>query len=189
MTSIAALVVGGSPEPWEAMGFAKLSSEGSRTLFSLVDVELVVDSAMEPGSMDWVLADQPFSGPAGTIGCLGVDHVVLRTNNLDETCDEVTRLTGAPRKRVRDAGNGVMQGFHRVGSVIIEVVAGGAPVEKPALWGFVVNVVDLDAVCNHVGPDVIGQPKNAVQPGRRIATARATAGLGIPFALMDTANK
>ena len=143
MTSIAALVVGGPPEPWEAMGFAKLSSEGSRALFSLVDVELVVDSAIEPGTMDWVLADEPFSGPAGTIGCLGVD----------------------------------------------QVVAGGAPVEKPALWGFVVNVVDLDAVCNHVGPDVVGQPKNAVQRGRRIATARATAGLGIPFALMDTTNK
>ena len=110
MTSIAALVVGGPPEPWEAMGFAKLSSEGSRALFSLVDVELVVDSAIDPGTMDWVLADEPFSGPAGTIGCLGVDHVVLRTNNLDETCDEVTRLTGAPRKRVRDAGGSPARG-------------------------------------------------------------------------------
>ena len=106
-----------------------------------------------------------------------------------ELCRAIVERMGLPRKRVRDAGNGVMQGFHRVGSVIIEVVAGGAPVEQPALWGFVVNVVDLDAVCNHVGPDVVGQPKNAVQPGRRIATARATAGLGIPFALMDTANK
>jgi hypothetical protein len=32
----------------------------------------------------------------------------------------------------------------------------------------------------------MGQPKNAVQQGRRIATARAMAGLGVPFALMDT---
>ena len=188
MTSIAALVVGGSPEPWEALGFAKLSSEGSRALFSLVDVELVVDSDRETGSVDWVLADLPFAGPPGAIGCLGVDHVVLRTNDLDESCAEVTRLTGAPRKRVRDAGNGVMQGFHRVGSVIVEVVAGGAHVESPHLWGFVVNVANLDAVCNHAGPDVIGAPKSAVQPGRRIATARTTAGLGIPFALMDSIN-
>jgi hypothetical protein len=188
MTSIAALVVGGSPEPWDAMGFAKLSTERSRTLFSLSDVQLIVDSSHEPGMLDWALADEPFSGPAGAIGCLGVDHVVLRTNDLDETSAEVARLTGAPRKRVRDAGNGVTQGFHRVGSVVVEVVAGGAQVEKTALWGFVVNVADLDAVCNHVGPDVVGQPKNAVQPGRRIATARTTAGLGVPFALMDVAK-
>lgn len=188
MTSIAALVVGGSPEPWEALGFAKLSSEGSRTLFSLVDVQLVVDADREAGTLEWVLADEPFHGEPGRIGCLGVDHVVWRTNDLDATCDEVARLTGVPRKRVRDAGNGVMQGFHRVGSVVVEVVAGGAPVDEPHLWGFVVNVANLDAVCNHVGPDVIGQPKSAVQPGRRIATARATAGLGLPFALMDTAG-
>ena len=186
MTSIAALVVGGSPDPWESLGFAKLSSEGSRTLFSLSDVQLIVDSSHQPGMVDWVLADAPFAGPSGPIGCIGVDHVVWRTNDLDATCDDITRLTGAPRKRVRDAGNGVTQGFHRAGSVIIEVVAGGAPVEVPALWGFVVNVADLNAVCNHVGPDVMGQPKNAVQQGRRIATARAMAGLGVPFALMDT---
>lgn len=185
MTSIAALVVGGLPDPWESLGFAKLSAEGERTLFSLADVCLVVDSSSPPGMVAWQLADEAFAGPAGGIGCVGVDHVVWRTDNLDETCDEITRLTGAPRKRVRDAGNGVMQGFHRVGSVVVEVVAGGQPAGTPHLWGFVVNVADLDAVCAYAGPDVIGPPKQAVQPGRRIATARSTAGLGVPFALMD----
>jgi len=185
MTSIAALVVGGFPTPWEALGFAKLSTGATRTSFSLSDVELIVDSDREPGTVDWVLADAPFTGPSGTIGCLGVDHVVWRTNDLDATCAEVTRLTGAPRKRVRDAGNDVTQGFHRVDNVIVEVVAGGPSVESPHLWGFVVNVADLDAVCNFAGPDVIGAPKPATQVGRRIATARSAAGLGVPFALMD----
>jgi len=186
MTSIAALVVGGAPEPWESLGFAKLSTEGPRTLFSLVDAMLIVDSSREPGMVDWQLADSPFSGPSGKIGCLGVDHVVWRTDDLDATCNEITRLTGAPRKRVRDAGNGVVQGFHRVGRMVVEVVAGGAPAGEPHLWGFVVNVADLDAVCAFAGPDVVGTPKTAVQPGRRIATARSAAGLGVPFALMDT---
>jgi hypothetical protein len=185
MTSIAELVVGGAPEPWESLGFAKLSSEGSRTLFSLADVALIVDTSHDPGMVDWNLDDAPFTGPAGRIGCLGVDHVVWRTDDLDATCTEVTRLTGAPRKRIREAGNGVVQGFHRVGSVVVEVVAGGQHVGKPFLWGFVVNVADLDAVCAYAGPDVVGPPKAAVQPGRRIATARSTAGLGVPFALMD----
>lgn len=185
MTSIAALVVGGSPDPWEALGFAQLSSEGERTSFSLVDVELVVDTSLEAGSVDWRLSDTAFAGPAGAIGCLGVDHVVWRTNDLDATCDEITRLTGAPRKRVRDAGGGVTQGFHRVDNVIVEVVVGGAEVVAPHVWGFVVNVADLDAVCTFAGPDVIGAPKPATQVGRRIATARSLAGLGVPFALMD----
>lgn len=185
MTSIAALVVGGAPEPWESLGFAKLSSEGSRTLFSLTDVMLIVDASNEPGMVAWQLADEPFDGPRGDIGCLGVDHVVWRTDDLEATCADITRLTGAPLKRVREAGNGIVQGFHRVGSVVVEVVAGGAPAGTPFLWGFVVNVTDLDAVCGFAGPDVLGPPKAAVQPGRRIATARSTAGLGVPFALMD----
>jgi|LakMenEpi03Aug12_release.lakeMendotaPanAssembly.Ray.scaffolds.fasta_scaffold169678_3 hypothetical protein len=185
MTSIAALVVGGSPDPWEALGFAKLSSEGARTSFSLADVELVVDTSLAAGSVDWRLADSAFHGPAGNIGCLGVDHVVWRTNDLDATCEEITRLTGAPRKRVRDAGGGVLQGFHRVDNVVVEVVVGGTDIAAPHMWGFVVNVADLDAVCAFAGPDVIGVPKPATQVGRRIATARSMAGLGVPFALMD----
>jgi hypothetical protein len=185
MTSIVALVVGGAPEPWESLGFAKLSTEGKRTLFSLTDVQLIVDSSIQLGLVEWLLADEPFAGPRGSIGCLGVDHVVWRTNDLDATCDEVTRLTGAPRKRVRDAGNGMVQGFHRVDNVVVEVVAGGEAVVDPHLWGFVVNVADLDAVCAFAGPDVIGAPKAATQEGRRIATARSGAGLGVPFALMD----
>jgi len=185
MTSIAALMVGGAPEPWESLGFAKLSTEGTRTLFSLSDVLLIVDTSRRVGSVGWQLADQPFAGPPGTIGCLGVDHVVWRTNDLESTCAEVTRLTGAPCKRVRDAGNGVSQGFHRVDNIIVEVVAGGGVVDQPHLWGFVVNVTDLDGVCGFAGPEVIGAPKPATQRGRRIATARSGAGLGVPFALMD----
>lgn len=66
MTSIVALVVGGTPEPWESLGFAKLSTEGTRTLFSLVDVQLVVDTSREVGSVDWQLGEEPFAGPQET---------------------------------------------------------------------------------------------------------------------------
>ncbi|MFM7962382.1 MAG: hypothetical protein ACKPBF_00195, partial [Actinomycetota bacterium] len=52
-------------------------------------------------------------------------------------------------------------------------------------WGFVVTVADLDAAIAHLGPDVIGAAKPAVQPGRRIATVRSGAGLGVPLALMS----
>lgn len=202
MTTIAELVVGGLPDPWESFGFAKLSSEGSRTLFSLADVALVVDSGLEPGMVGWTLAGSPhrhdsidgiatahradgFTGEAGRVGCLGVDHVVIRTDDLDRTCAEITSATGAEVRRVRDAGGGVTQAFHKLGTVVVEVVSGGDGVPAPHLWGFVVNVADLDAVADWAGPDVVGAPKAATQPGRRIATARSGAGLGVPFAVMD----
>jgi hypothetical protein len=49
----------------------------------------------------------------------------------------------------------------------------------------VVVVDQLDEAAAHLGPDVIGAPKSAVQPGRRIATVRSGAGLGVPLALMS----
>ncbi len=42
----------------------------------------------------------------------------------------------------------------------------------------------LDEVCERMGTDLIGTPIDAVQPGRRIATVREEAGLGLPLALM-----
>jgi hypothetical protein len=205
MTTIAELVVGGLPDPWESFGFAKLSQEGSRALFSLADVALVVDSTLEPGVVSWTLAGSPtsaafidgittshvtdnFHGDAGRVGCLGVDHVVIRTDDLDRTCMAITEATGAEVRRVRDAGGGVTQAFHKLGAVVVEVVAGGDQVATPHLWGFVINVADLDAIATWAGPDVVGTPKPATQPGRRIATARSGAGLGVPFALMDVVS-
>jgi hypothetical protein len=43
----------------------------------------------------------------------------------------------------------------------------------------------LAAACTSLGADVTGEARDAVQPGRRIATLRSSAGLGIPVALMS----
>ena len=117
---------------------------------------------------------------------LGVDHVVVMTGALERTCAAITEVTGDPLRRIRDAGRGVRQGFHRPGNVIIEVV------ERPdldahdpaSLWGLVLVVRDLDQTVAWLGPDVVGSPRDAVQPGRRIASIRSDAGLGVPVALM-----
>jgi hypothetical protein len=89
-------------------------------------------------------------------------------------------------KRIRDAGGGVRQGFHRCGRVIIEVV------QRPdidaetsaSIWGLVLNVRDLDQSIDWLGPDVISAARPAVQAGRRIATIKREAGLGVALALM-----
>jgi hypothetical protein len=79
------------------------------------------------------------------------------------------------------------QGFHRIGSggLIVELVERPEIPDGPAVfWGLVVNVDDLDVACAVIGPDLVSAPKDAVQPGRRIATVRTEAGLGLPVALM-----
>jgi len=203
MSLITALVVGGSPEPWEAFGFHLLSATSSESRFSLGNVVLVVNSTQPAGMVSWEMTEvdtETIDGvltvrgandlelplEPGNVGCLGVDHVVVRTNSLDVTCAAMTAATGAPVKRIRDAGSGMQQAFHKLGSVVVEVVSAKEQVEKTHLWGFVANVSDVDALSAFLGPDILGAPKPATQPGRRIASARSGAALGVPFAVMDT---
>ena len=116
-----------------------------------------------------------------------LDHVVVTTPSLERTCGAIETATGEPLKRVRDAGPGVRQGFHRLGEVIVEVVErADLPAEAPAeFWGLVlVAGDDLLDLCDSLGPDVVGLPKPAVQKGRFIATVRGELGLGLPVALM-----
>ena len=47
-------------------------------------------------------------------------------------------------------------------------------------------VSDLDALAERLGDD-LGTPRDAVQSGRRIATLRESAGLGVPVAFMTPA--
>ncbi len=170
---------------------------------SLVDPSLVEPSLVEHGLVGWGLVDSataatdidglrtthvdPVDGPPSEhpLGIAGFDHVVINTSSLERTCGAIEAATGAPLKRVRDAGPGIRQGFHRLGEVVVEVVESPrVTVQVAGFWGFVWNVHDLHDVCDRLGPDVISLPKAAVQPGRFIATVRAEVGLGLPLALM-----
>jgi hypothetical protein len=112
------------------------------------------------------------------------DHLVVMTSSLERTCGAIEAATGEPLKRIREAGP-IRQGFHRLGGLIVEVVeTAQVTADHASFWGFVLIVDDLHAVCGELGPDVISVPKQAVQPGRWIATFRSSAGLGLPTALM-----
>jgi hypothetical protein len=123
--------------------------------------------------------------PEHALGVLGFDHLVVMTSSLERTCGAIEAATGAPLKRVREAGS-VRQGFHRLGEVIVEVVE-SAQVTAPiaSFWGFVWNLADLHEACATLGPEVVSLPKPAVQPGRFIATVRSSAGLRLPLAVMS----
>ncbi|WP_420452839.1 VOC family protein [Ilumatobacter sp.] len=120
------------------------------------------------------------------IAASGLDHVVVTTDDLERTSRAVESSTGCELKRIREVG-AMRQGFHRIGrgGLIVELVERAEHPEGPArFWGVVLNVDDLDAACARLGDDRISAPKDAVQPGRRIATVRADVGLGLPVALM-----
>lgn len=51
-------------------------------------------------------------------------------------------------------------------------------------WGLALVAPDLDATVAELGGDRVGEARAAVQPGRRIATLRRSAGLSAPVALM-----
>lgn len=150
-----------------------------------------IDAAIDGEAIDGGLATSVVgaTGPmfaAHDLAASGLDHVVVMTHDLDRTTGAIASATGCELKRVREVGS-MRQGFHRIGSggLIVEVVERPEVAEGPAsFWGIVINVDDLDAACERIGTDLISAPKDAVQPGRRIATVRSEVGLGLPVALM-----
>ncbi|HEX4905091.1 MAG TPA: hypothetical protein VFU93_06550 [Acidimicrobiales bacterium] len=115
-------------------------------------------------------------------GSTQLDHVVVSSPDSSRTTAALEAV-GLPAKRTRDIGKGMQQVFFRAGEVIIELVG---PVEPkgdgPAgFYGLAINVEDLDATKASLG-ERLTDPKDAVQPGRRIATLK-TRDLGISTAI------
>ncbi len=142
-----------------------------------VDIDGLATEIVEPPAP--MYAEHP-------VGASGLDHLVVTTADLERTSGAIAEITGCELKRIRELGT-MRQGFHRIGrgGLIVELVERPDLPEGPAeFWGLVLIVEDLDAACDLIGEDRISPPKDAVQPGRRIATVRSEVGLGLPVALM-----
>jgi hypothetical protein len=73
--------------------------------------------------------------------------------------------------------------------VILEVVEHARVEPGPArFWGITFAVGDLDEAARTLG-DRLGSIRDAVQPGRRIATIRREAELGLPVALISAEDR
>lgn len=200
MNRLVALHVGGALSPWQAIG---LKFDASTC--PLADVDLIV-SGETPGLHAWTLdvgRDETLeidgilthlvsgSSPSRTTSLIGdqriigLDHVVVNTDDIDRTTNAITAALGLEVRRERQLGNGAVQRFHKLENTIIEVVA-GPHVKEPgaSLWGMVASVDDLFDLAEGLGEDVTSPPKKATQPGRFISTVRGSVGLGVPFALM-----
>jgi hypothetical protein len=202
--SIAELVVGGAPCPWRELGF---TVEGGRMIVGGVTVRL--DAAPARGLVAWRvrglraadldglptgLDDGPAPDPAPPSthpnSAMAIDHVVVATPDLERTAGALA-AAGLEQRRRREAGSRgrpVVQAFYRLGEVVLEVVGSSeAPAGPARFWGMVFTVADLDACAAALG-ERLGAIRDAVQPGRRIATVRPQAGLGVPVALMSPPN-
>jgi len=139
----------------------------------------------DSGIVDWTLADETQGRPttAHANGVTEIDHVVMLTPSLDRTIDDLEGK-GIELRRIREGETGMgtyRQAFFRVGRPVLEVVEADDPVR---LWGITFTTADIDAAADLLG-DSLGRVKDAVQPGRRIATVRKEAGLGVPVALIS----
>jgi hypothetical protein len=195
---LAALQIADPSEAWAALGFT-VSADG---VVVLGGVELWLDASGR-GITGWTLRRISLyhdvdglptgvttdPGPAGTghaNGAMGLDHVVVTTPDFDRTAAALEDA-GIPLRRVRDAG--FRQGFRRLGPAILEIVeAPSMPAGPARFWGLVVVVADLVGLRARLGgrgPSLLGEIRDAVQPGRQIATLSETAGLSPRIAFMD----
>jgi Glyoxalase-like domain len=177
----------GAPAP-HALGIA------GWTLRDLVSAEL--------DGLPTTLSERPVPGPAPMHpnGVIAIDHVVAASPDLDRSV-AVLQAAGMDLRRVREQptpAGAPRQAFFRLGHEILELIqepeeviassrqwerAGGR--DHPArFWGLALLVEDIDRCAEQLAGK-ISEVRPAVQPGRRIASVRRSAGLALPLALMS----
>ncbi len=123
-------------------------------------------------------------------GATALDHLVVLTPDTERTVATLGSL-GVELRRTREVpaeqyGFEASQSFFRVGEPILELLGPLSPTgDGPAgFFGFAWTVSDLDALAGERGP-ALGRVKDAVQPGRRIATLRhKDVGMSVATAFM-----
>jgi len=199
------LSVADPPDAWSALGF---EVDGDTCVVGDVRIGLVGQDAGR-GLTGWSLREiggteldglpttrsdrpPPSERPQHPNGVTALDHVVAITPALERTVGAL-ESAGLDLRRIREEptpAGAPRQAFFRLGATILEVVqeppeaierAGG---DHPAFfWGLAFLAPDLEATAAGLG-DRVGESRAAVQPGRRIATLRRSAGLAVPVALI-----
>lgn len=193
--TIAELTVGDDPGAWERLGFTIAGGRAS------IGATVVALDGRGGGLRSWALRDVPrgnIDGLDTTVataaaaeagkhrnGAQRLDHVVVTTPDLQRTVGALQHA-GLELRRVREHSDTVHQGFFRLGEVILEVVGPPRPSgDGPArFWGLVAVVADVDELASSAEPGLFGEPRAAVQEGRRIVTVSRQAGLSVALAFI-----
>ncbi|MFM7064039.1 MAG: VOC family protein [Actinomycetes bacterium] len=200
--------VGDDPGAWRAAGFSVVDrGDGTGTVqVGRTSVELTgsgrgfegwtLDGVGRP--VDGLAPVEPWHPIEGRTvpaphpnGVLRIDHVVLLTGDTARTVAELEAVGLEVRghRAARASGRPVRQVFLWAGDVILELVGPGegAPAEggPTSVMGLALAVADLDASAHALGP-LLGPARDAVQPGRQVATLRhAQAGMRLPLLFMS----
>ena len=201
--TIESITVADPPETWADAGFRV---QGETCRIGSIEVRLAGREAgkgllgwslrgIESTELDGLVTRQAAGAPAEPAavhpnGVVRIDHVVAFTPDRSRTV-EALEAAGLDLRRLRDeptpAGGG-FQAFFRLGEAILEVVEAppGSPVPPSAparLWGLAFLTDSIDRTQQLLG-DRLSEPRDAVQPGRQIATLRKHAGLSFGCAFM-----
>jgi hypothetical protein len=201
--ALVGLAVADPPERWAALGFDVRDGK-----IKAHSVSLTLGIAPQGGGIvGWTLSGSDCEGDVGGLatrwegsasamyrvaptagrGIRSLDHVVVATPAFDAFAAELDDR-GMGLRRITEI-RGARMGFRRLGGPILEVVE--APeAGATAFWGLTFSVggppggvESLDELCAR--NRFVGEPRPAVQPGRRIATVAREAGLSTRVAFID----
>ena len=193
---LAELAIADPPDSWRELGFEvdekghldiggvriRLGGPGSGiTAWSLMRVNAMGAIDGLPSPVPRVLYPPPFKTHPN--GATGIDHVVIVSSSLDRTAAAFTRA-GVELKRTVESERGRM-GFRRLGPAILEIVErDDLESDEASFWGLAIVVIDIDSLAQRLG-DRLAPIKQAIQPGRRIASLRTGEGISAPLAFMS----
>lgn len=200
-----AVVLGDEPRGWSELGF-EISDHRLGSALRLGDTEVVLTgsgSGFEGWSIDGItdsIAGLPLAaaGPESSRptedhanGVCGIDHIVFHSGDPDATVAdfESAGIECRGGRSTDSYGAPMRQVFFWLGNVILELIGPDAGERTsqgpPTFFGLALWSADLDASIAHLG-ELAGDPRDAVQPGRRIAGIRgAKVGIETPLALMS----
>ena len=206
--TIDALTLADEPANWAALGFevadaccrvgaVNLRFTGKQAGVGIAGWSLRGATSTDLDGLPTTISTAPVPAPAPAHpnGVIAIDHVVAASPELDRSVATI-QAAGLDLRRVREEptpAGAPRQAFFRLGGEILELVqepedvierAGGAG-HAARFWGLALLVEDLDGALASLGEHA-GSARPAVQPGRRIATVRRSAGLAVPLALMST---
>jgi Glyoxalase/Bleomycin resistance protein/Dioxygenase superfamily len=200
------LMIADDPATWEELGF---TIDAGVCRLGTVDIRLAGRGAGE-GIVSWsvrelasaeldglptTVSTRPPSAPGSEHpnGVLAIDHIVAVSPDFPRSVRALEQA-GLDLRRVREEptpAGAPRQAFFRLGNEILELVQEpqealarrGGPQRPAHFWGLAMIVADLDATLERLA-EHSSPPRAAVQPHRRIATLKRSAGLAVPLALI-----